>query len=68
MPRPLKNAPDKILAGLKSLQSRTSPGQAYSAEKIAQACGVSKRAIIVIEQRAIRRLKMKIVGNRLINS
>lgn len=53
--------PDKILRGLRRLQKRAKPGETFTHEAIAKACGVTENSIRTIETRAITRLQRAVI-------
>lgn len=51
---------ERILAGLRRLQSTQQPNQAFTPTQIAQECGCSERAITFIERKALYRLAQRL--------
>lgn len=56
--------PDQILEGLRTLSARQRPGECFSAQQVASACGVHKRSIQYIEQRALLKVTQRLASNR----
>lgn len=53
---------DKILLGLRRLDSRAKPGQTFTHAEIARECGVWEGAVRKIEKQAMERLKAKLAN------